>query len=203
VGVAVVLRGYFIQYKFIVPESIKHSSYTYQKLFRALYGYTQNVTKSNGKSYKYHRRGVLSSTPYIRPGKNCVIIPPGTFNPLIDFFKTGKNPSHYWQGKGDWKAVYYMDEKNLTEDDVRAALEEQLDRTYIVTNTGEHKRLIEEIAIFTQKVKEVGRTDKQAAAVLLSDVEKVVQSPWFKELPKSSKKLSEFYANYRQLKALL
>ncbi|AJF60559.1 MAG: hypothetical protein J4224_00250 [Candidatus Diapherotrites archaeon] len=198
-----VLRGYFIQYKFIVPESIKHSSYTYQKLFRALYGYTQNVTKSNGKSYKYHRRGVLSSTPYIRPGKNCVIIPPGTFNPLIDFFKTGKNPSHYWQGKGDWKAVYYMDEKNLTEDDVRAALEEQLDRTYIVTNTGEHKRLIEEIAIFTQKVKEVGRTDKQAAAVLLSDVEKVVQSPWFKELPKSSKKLSEFYANYRQLKALL
>jgi len=199
----VVLRGYFIQYKFIVPESIKHSSYTYQKLFRALYGYTQNVTKSNGKSYKYHRRGVLSSTPYIRPGKNCVIIPPGTFNPLIDFFKTGKNPSHYWQGKGDWKAVYYMDEKNLTEDDVRAALEEQLDRTYIVTNTGEHKRLIEEIAIFTQKVKEVGRTDKQAAAVLLSDVEKVVQSPWFKELPKSSKKLSEFYANYRQLKALL
>ncbi|HIH07903.1 MAG TPA: hypothetical protein HA237_00885 [Candidatus Diapherotrites archaeon] len=202
-GVAVVLRGYFIQYKFIVPESIKHSSYTYQKLFRALYGYTQNVTKSNGKSYKYHRRGVLSSTPYIRPGKNCVIIPPGTFNPLIDFFKTGKNPSHYWQGKGDWKAVYYMDEKNLTEDDVRAALEEQLDRTYIVTNTGEHKRLIEEIAIFTQKVKEVGRTDKQAAAVLLSDVEKVVQSPWFKELPKSSKKLSEFYANYRQLKALL
>ena len=149
-----VLRGYFIQYKFIVPESIKHSSYTYQKLFRALYGYTQNVTKSNGKSYKYHRRGVLSSTPYIRPGKNCVIIPPGTFNSLIDFFKTGKNPSHYWQGKGDWKAVYYMDEKNLTEDDVRAALEEQLDRTYIVTNTGEHKRLIEEIAIFTQKAKE-------------------------------------------------
>ena len=133
----------------------------------------------------------------------CVIIPPGTFNSLIDFFKTGKNPSHYWQGKGDWKAVYYMDEKNLTEDDVRAALEEQLDRTYIVTNTGEHKRLIEEIAIFTQKAKEGGRTDKQVAVVLLSDVEKVVQSPWFKELPKSSKKLSEFYANYRQLKALL
>src|SRR4030042_1173873 len=84
------VKGYFIQYKFIIPENMKHSSYTYQKLFRALYGYTQAVFKSNGKTYHYHRAGVLSATPYLRPGKNCVIIPPGKFQHLLDFFKTGR-----------------------------------------------------------------------------------------------------------------
>lgn len=63
------VRGYFIQYRFILPDSIKHSSYTYQKLFRAIYGYTQAVHKGSGKNYQYHRQGILSNYPFIRPGK--------------------------------------------------------------------------------------------------------------------------------------
>jgi len=124
------MKGYFIQYKFIVPESTKHSSYTYQKLFRALYGYTQNVTKSNGKTYHYLRKGILSDFPYIRPGKNCVIIPPKSFNSLDTFFKTGKNPSHYWRVKGDWKAVFYLDEKSLDENQVINAIKNQIKRAF-------------------------------------------------------------------------
>ncbi|GAG48539.1 unnamed protein product, partial [marine sediment metagenome] len=107
--------SYFIQYKFILPESVSHSSYSYQKLFRALYGYTQAVNKSSGKNYKYHRQGVLSSYPYLRAGKNCVIIAPDAFQNLISFFKTGRNPAHKWEVKGNWKAVYYMDEKAIPE----------------------------------------------------------------------------------------
>ncbi len=132
------LTGFFIQYKFITSEKVKHSSYAYQKLFRALYGYTQNVTKSNGKTYKYKRKGILSDIPHIRSGKNCVIIPNTAFNNLATFFKTGKNPTHLWQDKGDWKAVYYMDEKNLKEEDVIKALEDLVARSFVSTTNGEH-----------------------------------------------------------------
>src|SRR3989344_3839606 len=123
-------KGHFIKYNFIIPETTKHSSYTYQKLFRALYGYTQNVTKSNGKTYKYHRKGILSDIPYIRPGKNCVIIPPKSFAPLETFFKTGKNPTHYWKTKGNWKAVFYFEEKDLEENSVITALKELTERLF-------------------------------------------------------------------------
>ena len=34
---------------------------------------------------------------------------------MLDFFKTGKNPAHAWKFKGDWKAVYYMNEKDVDE----------------------------------------------------------------------------------------
>src|SRR3989344_9577320 len=125
------VKAYFIQYKFLAPETVKHSSYTYQKLFRALYGYTQNVSKSTGKSYKYHRPGVLSLGPYIRPGKNCVVIPQNQLSSLFEFFKTGRNPTHKWVGKGDWKAVYYMNEKEVGVIDLVKPLEDLIDRTFI------------------------------------------------------------------------
>ena len=195
------LKGYFIQYKFILPETIKHSSYTYQKLFRALYGYTQNVTKSNGKTYKYHREGVLSKTPYLRPGKNCVIIPQGAFNPLISFFKTGKNPSHYWKGKGDWKAVYYMDEKDMNEADILAALESQLDRTYVTNPSDAPQQLSEALDILLTRAKEAQKVDGAYLTSVVSDAEKIVAEQWFKGLYKKSPKLSSFYQKFRQLKS--
>ena len=34
-----------------------HSDYNYQKYLEPIYGYTQNVTKGNGKVYIYHRPG--------------------------------------------------------------------------------------------------------------------------------------------------
>ena len=194
------LKGYFIQYKFILPEHIKHSSYTYQKLFRALYGYTQNVTKSTGKAYKYHREGVLSKSPYLRPGKNCVIIPHNTFNPLISFFKTGKNPTHYWRGKGDWKAVYYMDEKDLNEADVLSALESQIDRTYITTSTDSPQQLSEALDLILNRIKDSTKIDSAYLTATLSDAEKVVSGQWFKEIYKKSPKLTSFYAKYKQVK---
>ena len=200
VGVALGLKGYFIQYKFILPERIKHSSYTYQKLFRALYGYTQNVTKSTGKAYKYHREGVLSKTPYMRPGKNCVIIPHNSFNQLISFFKTGKNPSHYWRGKGDWKAVYYMDEKDLDEADVISALETQIDRTYVTSPADTPQQLSEALDVILARSKESSKVDNAYLTATLADAEKVVSGLWFKEIYKKSPKLSSFYQKYRQIK---
>ena len=191
------LKGYFIQYKFIIPETTKHSSYTYQKLFRALYGYTQNVTKSNGKAYRYYRKGILSNVPYLRPGKNCVIIPPKAFALLDSFFKTGKNPSHYWRVKGDWKAVFYLDEKNLNETQVISAILNLIERTF--------EKQADEFPILTlTTINEKNNKGEVIAPELinltLNEVEKIISLPWFKEVYQKDEKLKKFYLDYISLK---
>jgi hypothetical protein len=191
------MRGYFIQYKFIIPDAVKHSSYTYQKLFRALYGYSQIVTKSNGKTYNYHRSGVLSNTPYIRPGKNCVIIPQHSFQELINFFKTGKNPGHFWQIKGDWKAVYYMDEKELESDKAVKAMENLVDRTYVISSSNEHTKLSEEMDVLAA-AQNPSETHKKS---ILSRAQEIVSMPWFKETHQKSSSLKNFHELYMKLKA--
>lgn len=196
------VKGYFIQYKFIVPETIKHSSYTYQKLFRALYGYTQNVTKSSGKTYKYHRRGILSTHPHSRPGKNCVIIPKSVFPTLIDFFKTGKNPTHKWSGKGDWKATYYMDEKDLDPASVAVAVEGLVDRTFVLTTSKDHERLENEITNLIALSKQQKKIDDAYKKLVLSEAQQVVSSEWFPEAISNSPKLKHFNQLYNELKSI-
>lgn len=192
-GVSV--RGYFVQYRFILPENIKHSSYTYQKLFRAIYGYTQAVYKSNGKMYHYHRKGILSNYPYLRPGKNCVIIPPSAFQSLQDFFKTGHNPTHAWNVKGDWKCTYFLNEKDIPELDIVKAVEGLISRKYIDGSEGlvklgsELKRAVE---------KEVEPAYKNQ---LIGETQSIIDLDWFnKDIYSQSKELTEFYNNYKILK---
>ena len=191
------IKGFFIQYKFIIPEETPHASYTYQKLFRALDGYTQNVTKSNGKTYHYHRCGVLSNTPYLRPGKNCVIISPKAFGALDTFFKTGKNPSHVWRVKGDWKAVFYMDEKDLEEGQVIYSIKEQIQRVfspgYIGTPLASASELVER-----QKAGEQIPAEKLSASLV--EAENIVSGPWFKDVYLKDKDLRKFYDDYKVLK---
>jgi hypothetical protein len=196
------LKGYFIQYKFLIPEEIKHSSYTYQKLFRALYGYTQNVTKSNGKTYKYHRNGVLSLSPYIRPGKNCVIIPPNIFSSLIDFFKTGKNPSHKWVIKGNWRAVYYMNEKDVQLEDAIVAAEELLDRMYVLSTSQEHEKLASEITNLLSLKSKGEKIDLGYKQMLLEEAQKITSLEWVSVLAQKSEKLKKFSQSVSELKSL-
>lgn len=192
--------GFFIQYKFITSDNTKHSSYNYQKLFRALYGYTQNVSKSNGKTYKYHRKGVLSSTAYIRPGKNCVIIPSSAFNSLTTFFKTGKNPTHFWETKGDWKATYYMDEKDLKDEEVVKALHDLLDRTFLSTQADAPIDLFSEVEKAAAKLKESAKPEKAYLDALLAEADKITSNQWFKDCYSKSEKLSLFFNNLKLLK---
>lgn len=193
------VKGYFIQYKFIIPENMKHSSYTYQKLFRALYGYTQAVFKSNGKTYHYHRQGVLSLTPYLRPGKNCVIIPPADFQRLLDFLKTGRNPAHNWRGKGDWKAVYYMNEKTVEEKSAVSALESMLGRYYVSSPLGKKETLFSELEALASKTGQAG-ADQGYSAAVLSEAQQITSNEWFKSVYLQSSKLKDFYAAYKKLK---
>ncbi len=195
-------KGYYIQYKFILPESIKHSTYTYQKLFRAIYGYTQNVTKSNGKVYHYHRKGVLSDTPYIRPGKNAVIIHPSAFAKFKNFFATGQNPSHNWRSKGDWKAVYYMDEKDVEETKVVQALEDLLERTYVHSNEKNPTKITDEMSIILDKHKLQEKPDESNKTRVLAEAQNVLSHEWFREHHPKSKSLTEFNDKVKLLKGI-
>ncbi|MEM4662434.1 MAG: hypothetical protein QXM75_00175 [Candidatus Diapherotrites archaeon] len=137
-----------------MPKTLSRSSYTYQKLFRALYGYTQVVNKSNGKRYRYHRKGILSDVPFIRPSKNSLIIPTDALQKLINFFNTGENPAHRWTAKGDWKAVYYLSDKQISEQSVARAFEQVLDRQWV--NYGGEKMLLEDfLSKFVPKKEEL------------------------------------------------
>ena len=192
------LKGYFVQYKFIIPETIKHSSYTYQKLFRALYGYTQNVTKSNGKTYHYHRKGVLSEIPYIRPGKNCVIIPPKSFTTLDNFFKTGRNPTHYWKVKGNWKAVFYLDEKNLEQTQAIEAIKDQIKRAF----QQDYENVpIQDLTTLVDKTKSGEDVPQEKIKLALNEAEKIISNSWFKDVYSRDKTLKKFYEDYRTLKS--
>lgn len=189
------VKAFFIQYKFLTPETVKHSSYTYQKLFRALYGYTQNVSKSNGKSYRYHRPGVLSLGPYIRPGKNCVIIPQNQLSPLFEFFKTGRNPTHKWVGKGDWKAVYYMNEKEVSANDLVKPLEELIERTFISSPGEERRRLEEELASLANSSQTAAsKANDSYWKALVAEAQRIVSNEWFVLCSAKSEKLKNFAA---------
>jgi len=188
------IKAYFVQYRFILPESIKHSSYTYQKLFRAIYGYTQAVNKSSGKTYKYHRPGVLSKFPYIRPGKNCVIVPQAAFQPLQDFFKTGHNPAHNWETKGEWKCTYFLNEKEVDEKGVAQALENLLSRKFVVGSEGPVK-LSSELERVAKNGAEQGYKDR-----LLADAQSVVDNDWFRGAQQHSPQLVEFYSFIKTIK---
>ena len=195
----VVFEGYFIQYKFIIPNELKHSSYTYQKLFRALYGYTQSVSKSSGKNYKYHRKGVLSEIPYIRAGKNSILIPQKHLAKLIEFFKTGKNPTHAWETKGDWKAVYYMDEKKIDENLVVESLEELLERTYVQNNSKQHVKIADELNEISLKLGSNQEIKQSYLNFFKEELKKILSNQWFKECYSKSIKLKEFYDKTQNL----
>lgn len=191
------VKGYFIQYKFILPKTTKHSSYTYQKLFRAIYGYTQAVYKSSGKKYSYHRSGVLSDFPHVRVGKNCVVIHPNAFQPLLEFFKTGKNPTHKWEGRGDWKAVYYMNEKEVPENQLVLAVERALDRKFVVLPS----KTPEKLAVCLAGLKN-GEILQDNRGLIIPLAQKTTENDWFKEVYQKSTTLSEFYSNFKAVKGI-
>lgn len=189
-----VVKSYFVQYRFILPDSTKHSSYTYQKLFRGIYGYTQAVYKGSGKTYHYHREGILSNYPYLSPGKNCVIIPPAAFQTLQDYFKTGKNPTHFWQEKGEWKCTYFLNEKDLSEKEVAASVESLLSRKFVEGVEGK--------ALLVNEMKRVVQSgaDEGYKSALIKEAQSIVDLDWFKQTYQQSPALMEFYELFKKLK---
>jgi len=191
----VAVDAYFIQYKFIIPKSLSRSSYTYQKLFRALYGYTQAVYKSSGKSYRYHRKGILSDVPFLRPSKNSVIVPKDALQKLINFFNTGENPAHRWTRKGEWKAVYYMNEKKLSEETIAKAVENMIEKQWV--DVGDEKRpLVEELANIA-----AGKGETPYKQQILAQCKRIFSHEWFLKGQPYSEKLTNLKKLYDSIRA--
>jgi len=135
-------KAYMVKYKVKMNGEYNHSDYGYQKIFRAIYGYTQNVTKGNGKIYIYHRPGVLSKTPYIKKGKNEVMVPRDCLTQLLEFFKTGENPAHKWSEKGNWTATYTLYDVDISEQQAKKAIDRIINSTFVVDDDGNTKRIL-------------------------------------------------------------
>ncbi|MDD3178074.1 MAG: hypothetical protein PHR26_00985 [Candidatus ainarchaeum sp.] len=185
----------YIKYKFIFNKDINHSSYLYQKVFRSLYGYQQNVTKKNKKVYTYTRKGLLSDIPHLKPGKNSFIIPLNYENLIINYFKTGENPAHLWKNKGDWKVEYIIEKLEVDLESVIECLENFLSNYNIINLDNKSSLLLTELDYIIR----TNNNNKDYIKYILKECNKITNFNWFKEVYKKSDLLSSFYEKYNSL----
>ncbi|MFH1545270.1 MAG: hypothetical protein ABIE23_04275 [archaeon] len=129
-----------------------------------------------------------------------MVIQPDAFKELISFFKTGKNPAHNWTTKGDWKAVYYLNEKDLEESNVVSALEKWIDRTQLTSSSKEPMLLLEEMEKLKEEVSSGKKIDSAHHKAVLGEAQKITGSVWFKSAYSKSPKLKQFNSIYSFLK---
>lgn len=124
--------------------------------------------------------------PFIRPSKNSIIIPVDSFQRLINFFNTGENPAHRWSSKGDWKAVYYLSDKQINEQLAAKAFEKVLDRQWV--NYDGEKVLLED---FLSKKASAG-LDKKSKELLMPICNRITTHDWFLKSYVYSERLTNF-----------
>jgi hypothetical protein len=189
------IRSLYIKYKFIFNENIKYTSYNYQKIFRSIYGYQQNVTKKEGKIYVYYRDGVLSYIPYIKQGKGEVILPLQFDKSLIHFFDTGENPAHIWKTKGDWKVDYKINEIEVSAENIVSALIDVINKKTASTDNV-YKKLSEILSNIASNGDLMMVNNKQQIVDL---AKKIITTNWFLETYNKSEELTSFYSNYQKI----
>jgi len=186
------IHGYRVRYtlKWAGPRS----AYAYQRFFRALYGYTQVVSKSNGRRYIYYREGVLTRYPFHRAGKNIVLIPDNALQPLLAFLKTGKNPAHEFQHTTRWtEIVKYSIEEVLSDDEVAGgAVLEALSRIRVNTVRGKIAAI--------DMLKDVHALSPEEVYALYYAIQPTVSSNWFTTLASLN---SDIYLKVQDLLSLL
>lgn len=179
----------YIKYKFIFNDNIKHSSYLYQKIFRSIYGYTQNVTKKDKKTYWYYRPGVLEDIPYIRPGKNCVIVPIDTEHKIINFFNTGKSPTHNFKEKGDWSVNYDIQKIEINQEDIIKTINAFVDSITVVSIDGKNTKIINELNKIIDDEDYASKLKKANRDNLISKINKILKIDWVDKTKESSEKV--------------
>jgi len=95
-----------------------------------------------------------------------------------------------------------MDEKNLLEKDIIVALEELIDRTYLLNESNEQQNISTEITTVLLKLKSNPKIDKAYIDALFSKGEEITSISWFKECYLKSNKLTSFFNNLKSLKSL-
>ncbi|MBS8122187.1 hypothetical protein [Candidatus Vampirococcus lugosii] len=182
------IKSDYIKYNFIFPEGTNHSSYIYQKVFRSIYGYSQNVTKKNNKIYTYLRKGIISEIPYIKPGKNTVILPLNNKDLLLDYFKTGINPTHNWKIRGDWKVDYNIDTIEVDSESIIRSLEYYIKNYKVINIFNKNNLLLNEIEFCINN----NNINKDYIDYIYKIINKITSFNWYKEVYNDSEYLTNF-----------
>jgi len=180
----------FIKYKFIFNKDIKHTSYTYQKVFRDIYGYNQNVTKNNNKVYKYYRRGIINNIPFIKPGKNSIILPIGFEEQLIKYFDSIKNISD------KYILTYSVDKIDINKESVIESFEKFINEYKILNLDNKNILLINELNnIINNNI-----NNKNYLLYIIKQCEYIINLSWFNDIKDQSELITNFYKNYNIIK---
>ena len=185
-----ILTGSYIKYMFHVPGVSNWSEYRYQKLFRLLYGYTQVVSKSNGARYVYHRPGILSSIPYIKAGKNAIIVPQDSLQNVITFFKKGQFGNQ--PNEEQWKVTYYVETIPLKKDQLHDAFESLIERFRAPSGNSLDETIINVAAAKDYNYKYL--------SLLLYNAGKICNNEWFGIAKENSERLQKLHTSYLTLK---
>ena len=186
--------GSFVKYMFIIPGVSDWSEYRYQKLFRLLYGYVQVVSKSSGGHYTYDRGGILTELPYIKTGKNSVIVPPDNLQRLISFFRT-KKTSAGDKAPEDCQIKYFIETVQKDPRELVPAFDALFERVRL-----ESGKPLD--AALSDLVTQEDYSSKDAGFVL-QHAERVCSSSWFQSVMRESPRLGKFFENYQKLKRAL
>lgn len=184
------IPGKQVTYKLVLPPKTHYKSYHYQKVFRAMYGYTQNVTKSNGHRYQYYRKGILTDSPIVRIGKCVIVLQEKEIQPLKTFFESGKNPGHTWWKKQPFKMVHVINDYNVTEFQVIRAIEEWV-RDYTIQATNAETGSLAKIVM--------NQSDKPVDIHGVKEIKNMIQlfgsNEWFSQYYYRSPFLVEFVSH--------
>ncbi len=166
------------------------SSYIYQRFFRALYGYKQIVSKSNGRRYVYYRPGVLTNHPYIRVGKTAVVVPASALQPLMSFLKTGQNPAHRFTFTGQWPDIvkYSMEETSVADEAAAEAVVAALSRVSLNMVSGNVAAI--------NLLKSINALSPDELYSLYYAIKPIIASDWF---PAIRSEYPELYADVQAL----
>jgi hypothetical protein len=161
-------------------------------VFRSIYGYTQNVTKKDKKTYQYYREGVIEDLPHIRPGKNSLILPINTEHKLINFFNTGKSTTHNFREKGDWNIDYSIDKVEINEQDIIIALENFIKNQNVISQSGNNNKLINELDLIINNQDYFNKYKKPNKNNLLNKLNIIESLDWFIKCKNKSEFIDEF-----------
>jgi hypothetical protein len=92
-----------------------------------------------------------------------------------------------------------MNEKDVDEKSIAKAIEELLERKFVLTNPKEPETLADELERAAKKGGSQGAGAGEAA-ILASQAQPIVSSDWFKAAYPQSEILKNFYSSYKALK---
>ncbi|HLC80083.1 MAG TPA: hypothetical protein VJG83_06760 [archaeon] len=90
-----------------------------------------------------------------------------------------------------------MDEKDLDEAQVVGAIKEQILRSF---QQGYEDVPIPDVNILAEKMSKGEQVSSEKAKLAASEAEKIVSSPWFKEVYSQDAELKKFNESYKALK---